>query len=133
VSAPILVGDGAAILRRAVGLIPGTSFPDQPGNCAVAGHRDSYFRGLEHVRPGDEVEVETRTGSFDYRVVWTKVVDPKDTWVLEPVKGESTLTLVTCYPFRWIGHAPHRFVVRAVRETVPPASSSRAKGPSTPS
>lgn len=116
VSAPVVMGDSADVLRRAVGLVPGTALPGRDGNCALAGHRDSFFRGLGSVKKGDRIEIETPTGDLEYRVEWTRVVEPDDVWVLDPVKGERSLTLITCFPFHWIGHAPHRFVVRAVEE-----------------
>lgn len=115
VEAPVLAGVDEDVLRRAAGWIPGTSLPGSGGNCALAAHRDSFFAGLEEVVAGDVVELETPSGRFAYRVEWTRVVEPEEVWVLDLVPGEESLTLVTCYPFRWVGPASRRFVVRAVR------------------
>ncbi|HVB38772.1 MAG TPA: class D sortase, partial [Vicinamibacterales bacterium] len=92
---------------------PGTALPGQRGNVGVAGHRDTVFRPLRHVRRGDLVALTTPHGTFDYRVAWTRIVSPADVAVLQPTHRPS-LTLVTCYPFYFVGHAPRRFVVRAV-------------------
>jgi sortase A len=78
----------------------------------LAAHRDTFFRRLGEIRPNDEVRLVTAEGTFDYRVEGTRIVEPRDTWVLAPTEG-PVLTLVTCYPFRYVGSAPQRFVVRA--------------------
>ena len=78
----------------------------------LAGHRDTFFRRLRDIRPDDEIRVTTADGVFSYRVDKTMVVNPKDVWVLEPT-GRSVLTLVTCFPFTYVGSAPQRFIVRA--------------------
>jgi sortase A len=109
-------GDDDATLRLAVGHVPGTVLPPEPGNAAFAGHRDRLFRRLGKLRPDDAIRVTTASGDFVYRVEWTSVVAPEDTWVLAPTPGPH-LTLVTCYPFRFVGSAPKRFVVRARRES----------------
>jgi sortase A len=114
VSAMILEGVGKKTLRRGAGHIPGTSFPWAGGNVGVAAHRDSFFRGLKDIRKNDTIRLKTLEGTFEYRVDWTDVVLPEDTHVLEDT-GEATLTLVTCYPFYYVGSAPKRFVVRAER------------------
>ena len=105
-------GTDPAILERAVGHIPGTALPGDPGNAAFAGHRDTFFRSLERVRAGDEIVVTTSSGRHRYVVRDTRVVPPRDVSVLDPTPG-PTLTLVTCFPFRYIGSAPERFIVRA--------------------
>lgn len=105
-------GTGEATLRRAVGHIPGTGLPGSGGNVGLAGHRDHYFRPLEAVQEGDEILFDTLDGSFRYRVEWIGQVEPSDVWVLNPTSDPS-LTLVTCYPFRYVGSAPRRFIVRA--------------------
>jgi sortase A len=112
-------GTDPAILERAVGHIPGTALPGDSGNAAFAGHRDTFFRSLQRVRAGDEIVVTTHTGRHHYVVRDTQVVSPRDVSVLDPTPL-PTLTLVTCYPFRYIGSAPERFIVRAdlVRKTV---------------
>ncbi|HYT67622.1 MAG TPA: class D sortase [Vicinamibacterales bacterium] len=99
-------------LRGAVGHIPGTALPGQQGNAAFAGHRDTFFRPLKDIRAGDEVLVTTDTGVHRYSVVSTRIVEPTDTWVLRPAEG-GVLTLVTCYPFDYVGNAPKRFIVQA--------------------
>jgi sortase A len=113
VSAVVRTGSDARTLRLAVGHIPGTAFPGDPGNAGLAAHRDTFFRRLGEIKAGDEVRVVTPDGTFRYEVEGTKVVEPTDVWVLDPTERPS-LTLVTCYPFRYIGPAPRRFIVRAV-------------------
>ena len=99
-------------LRSAVGHIPGTALPGAPGNAGFAAHRDTFFRPLKGVRTGDEVVLTTPNGVYRYSVVTTRVVDPSDVSVLSTT-SDPTLTLVTCYPFDYIGSAPQRFIVRA--------------------
>ena len=118
VSAIVREGDDAGTLRRAVGHIPETALPGEPGNAGLAGHRDTFFRGLRNVRAGDRVVVTTPAGRVHYRVRSTQIVQPTDVSVLDPTPG-STLTLVTCYPFNYIGAAPKRFIVRAQLDTAP--------------
>lgn len=113
-SSIVCEGDDDATLRLCVGHIPGTAFPaDGGGNVALAGHRDSFFRKLGRLRPGDLLRLTTVEGSRDFRVEWSGVVSPEDTVVLDP-SAIPSLTLVTCYPFHFIGPAPRRYVVRAV-------------------
>jgi sortase A len=112
VTAVIKAGTDARTLQLAVGHIPGTSLPGEPGNVGLAGHRDTFFRRLRGIKPDDEITVTTPEGVFSYRVERTDVVEPSDVWVLEPTKY-SALTLVTCYPFTYVGSAPQRFIVRA--------------------
>jgi sortase A len=109
-------GDDDATLGVAVGHLPDTPFPWQPGNSAFAAHRDTFFRPLKGVAPGDLIRLTTPYGSFTYRVRDTLIVKPTDVWVLDKT-AHPTLTLVTCYPFSYIGHAPKRFIVRADRVT----------------
>jgi LPXTG-site transpeptidase (sortase) family protein len=115
VSAIVLHGVGKKTLRRGVGHIPGTALPEHGGNVGLAGHRDSFFRGLKDIRTDDTIEITTPEGTFEYRVEWTKIVRPRDTDVLEVEEGTPSLTLVTCYPFYYVGSAPKRFIVRAHR------------------
>lgn len=112
VAAIIKAGTDARTLQLAVGHIPGTSWPGEPGNVGLAGHRDTFFRRLRRIKPDDEIRVTTPEGVFRYRVERTDVVEPEDVWVLHPTEY-SALTLVTCYPFSYIGSAPQRFIVRA--------------------
>src|SRR5271165_3760354 len=121
-------GADSGTLSLAVGHIPSTSLPGQPGNVALAAHRDTYFLPLEHIRNGDRIQIETRQGRFEYVVESTQVVMPRDVWVLKAT-DRRTLTLVTCFPFRYIGAAPKRFIVRAAQVgassiSSPPPSSS---------
>jgi sortase A len=116
-------GVSARTLRLAVGHLPGTALPGDDGNVVLAAHRDTFFRPLQDVRPGDTVAVTTPEGRFEYRVEDTHVVEPTRTDLLEADK-EPTLTLVTCYPFHLIGNAPDRFVVRARQVSSLTASSS---------
>ncbi len=117
-------GDSERILRRAVGHIPETALPGQSGNVALAGHRDSFFRPLRNIRSGDVITLKTRNAEFQYRVESTAVVPPSDVSVLQP-SGGPTLTLITCFPFYYIGAAPNRFVVRARQvELVEPSTNA---------
>lgn len=113
-TAMVLEGTDEGTLRRAVGHIRGTPLPGQRGNVALAGHRDTFFRGLRKIRVNDEITLTTLSGSYRYRVDSTKVVKPEETEVLED-NGDDILTLVTCYPFNFVGSAPRRFIVRARR------------------
>ncbi|MGE5235984.1 MAG: class D sortase [Acidobacteriota bacterium] len=140
-SAIVLEGVDDGTLLVAVGHVPGTALPGQKGNAALAAHRDSFFRPLAHVRPGDLIVVIRPLGTSDYRVVGTRVVSPDDLDVIRPTP-EPTLTLLTCYPFAYIGPAPERFVVHAVLthaadESSPDAAArtqvaTRTSGPPSP-
>jgi sortase A len=112
VSSVILEGASGKVLRNSVGHIRGTALPGEAGNVALAGHRDSFFSGLREIERGDRITVTTPESTVVYRVDSTEVVAPTDVSLLEPTR-DTTLTLVTCYPFHWIGPAPRRFVVRA--------------------
>ena len=115
VSAIVLEGVDKKTLRRGAGHIPATALPRQEeGNVGIAAHRDSFFRGLKDIREDDTIELTTLDGTFRYKVEWTKIVKPTDVSVLEPTE-EPVLTLVTCYPFYYVGSAPKRFIVRAQR------------------
>jgi sortase A len=114
VSVIVMEGTSAKTLRRAVGHIAGTALPGEPGNVGVSGHRDTFFRPLRNIRPGDVITLTTLPGEYRYRVVSAKVVRPDDVAVLDGGGGEI-LTLVTCYPFYYVGPAPSRFIVRAER------------------
>jgi sortase A len=114
VSVAILQGTSSQILRLGAGHIEGTPLPGEAGNTGIAGHRDTFFRNLESIRVDDEIQLHTATGLFVYKVAWVKVVVPENVGVLAPAT-ESAVTLVTCYPFHFLGSAPKRFVVRAYR------------------
>jgi sortase A len=111
---PVLEGTDELTLDRAAGHIEGTPRPGAGGNVGIAGHRDGFFRGLKDVGKGDVIELRTLSGMFDYVVTELRVVAPDDVSVLSPTAAPS-LTLVTCYPFYFVGAAPQRYVVRAVR------------------
>jgi sortase A len=113
-AAMIAEGTARRTLQRAVGHIPGTALPGQQGNVAIAGHRDTFFRGLRNIHKDDEITLTTLNGAYRYRVDFTQVVEPEDTEVLDH-SDDAILTLVTCYPFYFVGPAPKRFVVRAHR------------------
>jgi sortase A len=113
-TAMILEGTDARTLRRAVGHIPGSPLPGQRGNVAITGHRDTFFRPLRNIRKDDEIRLTTLSGSYRYWVDSIKVVEPKDMKVLDD-SDDAILTLVTCYPFYFVGPAPKRFIVRAHR------------------
>jgi sortase A len=118
ITTPVVSGDDDEALEIAVGHLPDTPLPWEPGNSAVAAHRDGIFRPLENVRKGDRVIVRTTRGDFEYQVQNTQIVPPTDLSVLEPL-GDDALTLITCYPFNYIGSAPKRFIVHAIRTAGP--------------
>jgi len=126
-SAVVFEGADGATLRRSVGHVPYTALPGQPGNIGLAGHRDSFFRPLAGVRRDDTIVVSTLRGDYRYRVLSTRVVKPSEVSVLHPTESEI-LTLVTCYPFNFIGSAPKRFIVRAERIPPNPAASASVPG-----
>ena len=109
---PVWRGEDEMTLNRGAGQIPGTAGVDGSGNTGIAGHRDGFFRPLEGIGRGDDVELETTAGRQRFTVTQTWIVDPSAVWVLAPTSARS-LTLVTCYPFHFVGRAPKRFVVRA--------------------
>jgi sortase A len=111
-TAIVVQGDSATILRRGVGHLADTALPGESGNVVLAGHRDTFFRPLKDVHAGDAITLKTRDGDFEYRVESTAVVPPSDVRVLQPTGGH-TLTLITCFPFYYLGSAPDRFIVRA--------------------
>jgi sortase A len=112
--AVILEGVAQPTLALALGHIPGTAMPGATGNVGIAGHRDTFFRGLSRVQTGDKIVVTTLNTLYEYSVKSFEVVGPRDTRVLDD-SSEPTLTLVTCYPFHYIGPAPKRFIVHASR------------------
>ncbi len=110
---PIFKGSGELPLNRGVGRIENTAALGTVGNIGIAGHRDGFFRELKDLRVGDLIEVEALTGTSQYSVLEIRIVDPSEVSVLAPA-DEAMLTLVTCYPFYFVGHAPQRYIVRAV-------------------
>jgi sortase A len=122
-SVVVVEGVDRTSLRRAVGHIPGTALPGEDGNVGLAGHRDTFFRQLKDVKIDDEIQISTPIGNFNYQVVSLRIVDPENVGVLAP-SGENVLTLVTCYPFYFVGPAPKRWIVRARQvssQAVPPS------------
>lgn len=120
----VVEGESANNLQRAVGHISNSALPGEWGNVALAGHRDTFFRPLREIRAGDEIRFRTAGETFEYRVESIEIVGAKDTKVLEPSSGRD-LTLITCFPFSFVGRAPGRFVVRAreVARVIPGKSS----------
>jgi len=113
-SVMVMEGDDHRTLRRAVGHIPGTAMPGQNGNSVLTGHRDTFFRPLRNIRLDDIVTLTTLQGEYRYRVLATQVVSPDNVSVLDAGRNEI-LTLITCYPFYFVGAAPNRFIVRTER------------------
>jgi sortase A len=111
-SALFIEGADSRALRRAVGHIPGTALPGALGNVALSAHRDTFFRHLGQLAKGDAISITTRHGRYEYVVESLQVVDPDEQTVLRDL-GRPTLTLITCYPFYYVGPAPKRFVLHA--------------------
>jgi sortase A len=111
-STVVLEGSDDQTLDRAAGHIEDTPIPGEKGNIGIAGHRDTIFRPLRHVKAGHPIDLSTADRVYHYRVDRTVIVNPEDVYVLDPT-SRQTLTLVTCYPFQFIGHAPRRFIVQA--------------------
>jgi sortase A len=110
--APVFDGTDSLTLNHAVGRIAGTAKPGEAGNVGLAGHRDGFFRGLKDIQPGDEIDLKRHGGTDVYIVDRIQIVNPRDVSVLQD-QDRSALTLVTCYPFYFVGSAPKRYVVAA--------------------
>ena len=108
----IFEGDDAGILKQGAGHIPGTALPSASGNIGIAAHRDTYFRPLHQIHPKDVITLKGPSGTSQYAVTETEIVKPSDVGVLQRAPGRD-LTLVTCYPFYYVGNAPERFIVHA--------------------
>jgi sortase A len=138
---PVLDGTDDLTLNRAVGRIEETAWPGEAGNLGIAGHRDGFFRGLKDVAVGDEIHLKTLTRNYLYVIESIRIVSPEDVQVLDATP-KPVLTLVSCYPFYFVGSAPRRYVVRAVlvgeaslAESGPaaaPANSRKEASSSTP-
>jgi LPXTG-site transpeptidase (sortase) family protein len=115
IEVPVYDGTSEDILNRGVGRIEGTAGVGQGGNLGIAGHRDSFFRPLKDIEIGDIMKLETVDGTVDYAVSSIEIVEPEDVYVLAPTT-DRTITLVTCYPFYYVGHAPKRYIVKATAE-----------------
>jgi sortase A len=116
-SAVVFEGTSDDTLLRGVGHLQGSAQPGAPGNLVLAGHRDTFFRPLRDIHPGDSITVTSAGREFKYIVQSTEIVNPDATEVLQPGNG-SNLTLITCYPFSYIGNAPKRFIVTARKADV---------------
>ncbi len=124
IEVPVLDSIRSTALNRGVGHIDGTSTPDGVGNIGIAGHRDSFFRPLKDIEVGAEIEIETFGAVRSFRVTELSIVDPLDVSVLD-AREDTMLTLVTCYPFYYVGPAPDRFIVHATlvsESRIPPAN-----------
>jgi sortase A len=115
IQVPVYDGADDFNLNRGVARIGGTAAVGAVGNLGIAGHRDGFFRGLKDVAIGDRIDLLTGQGNLAYTVSSIEIVDPSDVWVLAPT-DQFTMTLVTCYPFYYVGHAPKRFIVKATAE-----------------
>jgi sortase A len=126
ISTIVFEGTGDDVLGIGVGHLPGSPLPGQPGNVVLAAHRDTFFRPLRNIHKRDTIEVVTPGGTRRYSVDETTIVTPDQTEILGPASG-AILTLVTCYPFDWFGHAPQRFIVRAHEISPAEATASEVK------
>ena len=126
VRAMVREGVGEDTLSLALGHIPETALPGEKGNVGIAGHRDTLFRSLRNIRKNDLIVFETRNGTYEYRVEGMQIVKPAQVSVLK-ASGGHELTLVTCYPFYYIGSAPDRFIVKA-RQVVQKEDARRPGG-----
>jgi len=112
VEVPVLEGTDDLVLNRGVGHVPGTANPGEKGNIAIAGHRDGFFRGLKDVVLGDKIELVTMQGTETFVIDRIVIVEPTEVSVLQP-RSRPSVTLITCYPFYFIGSAPQRYIVQA--------------------
>ena len=115
ITVPVYNGTDEYNLNRGVGRIKGTAWVDSDGNLGIAGHRDGFFRPLKDIEIGDSMQLQTAGGTVTYEVSSIEIVEPNDVSVLSPT-DERTITLVTCYPFYYVGHAPKRYIVKATAE-----------------
>ena len=110
--APVFAGTDRVTLNRGIGVVEGSPMPGEAGNVALSAHRDSFFRPLKDIAVGDAIELQTLRGILNFQVSDISIVDPLDISVLDPT-DEPVLTLITCYPFYYVGFAPDRYIVRA--------------------
>jgi LPXTG-site transpeptidase (sortase) family protein len=123
-SAIVFQGADDPELNEGVGHVEKSALPGQKGNVVLAGHRDSFFRGLRNIERGDTIRITSESGVSIYSVKATEIVEPTDVGVMAPTPDEE-VTLITCYPFYFVGHAPKRFIVHGVREEMADAPESR--------
>ena len=109
----VLSGTDSRTLDKSIGLVEGTSAIGEAGNIGIAGHRNTHFRKLEWIRRGDEILLSSPEATYRYVVEWIRLFQPTDLQVLDPSHGPA-LTLITCFPFEYVGSAPLRFIVRAL-------------------
>jgi len=125
----LLEGTDSRTLDRSIGHVPGTGLPGESGNIGIAGHRNTHFRKLEWIRRDDEIVLTSPHGQYRYRVEWARLFHPDDIEVLDAVHGPA-VTLVTCFPFEYVGAAPLRYIIRALpapetrRNLSPPSSKT---------
>jgi sortase A len=124
-SVVVLEGSDDGTLKKGPGHIEETALPGELGNVGIAGHRDTHFRPLRNIRINDKVIVTTTTSTIHYFIDTMDIIHPSDMGILDPTEG-PTLTLVTCYPFEFIGNAPMRYVIRATPRRYPGGSSTYA-------
>jgi sortase A len=113
---PVYQTNTELVMDRGAGVIDGMAYPHEPGNIGISGHRDGYFRVLKDVQVGDTIVLQTLEGSKRFRIDATHIVEIADTTLLRDT-DEQSVTLVTCYPFYFVGHAPQRFIVKASLDT----------------
>ncbi len=113
---PVYQSNSEMVMDRASGIIDGMAYPHEGGNIGISGHRDGYFRALKDVKVGDPIILQTLEGEKRFRISATEVVEISDTRLLRDTR-DQTVTLVTCYPFYFVGHAPQRFIVTASLDT----------------
>ncbi len=109
----LLEGTDARTLDKSIGHVKNTALPGEMGNIGIAGHRNAHFKKLERIRRGDVIKLRTGAEEFRYAVEWVRLVTPDDIYVLDPTHGPA-VTLITCFPFQYVGSAPQRFIVRAL-------------------
>ena len=113
---PVYQSNSELVMDRGAGIIDGMSYPHEPGNIGISGHRDGYFRVLKDIKPGDPIVLQTLEGPKHFRIDATEIVAISDKHLLQDTQDQQ-VTLVTCYPFYFVGHAPKRFIVTASLDT----------------
>ena len=122
---PVYASASNLDMDRGAGWIPGTARPGETGNVGIAGHRDGYFRALKDAEVGDSLQLQTPTGLDRYVIEEILIVDPLDIEVLDPT-DEQVLTIVTCYPFYFVGSAPQRYILRARLDSAKSSATLRS-------
>ena len=127
----LLEGTDNRTLDKSIGHVEGTGLPGESGNISIAGHRNTHFRKLEWIRRGDEIVLTSPQGQYRYRVEWMRLFRPDDIEVIDAGHGPA-VTLITCFPFEYVGSAPLRYIVRALpdeetRRRLSPMSSNETQ------